>query len=353
MDPYKTLGVDKNASEADIKKAFRAQAKKHHPDKGGDEAEFKKINQAYEVLGDKQKRAQYDQFGSMGGQGGVGGSQGFSGNAGGFSAQDFSGFEDIFSSFFGGGGFGGAGGSRNPRAPQRGSDLEVEADITFADSVKGVTKKFKARRYKACDACEQKGGSGQKTCDTCKGSGQVSQQFQTPFGTVAQQTPCGTCHGTGQTFESLCKMCHGETRYEDKSTIEVNIPAGIQHGQTLRMRGDGDAGKYGGPAGDFYVHIRVKPDPAWQREGLDLVQTLEVPVFSALKGTKLDVKTFWGQASLEIPPLTADRTRLTITGQGIKSKSQVGNAMVIIKHKFPKKVSKKLAELLEQAEKEA
>ena len=232
-NPYKILGVDKSASQADIKKAYRAKAKQHHPDKGGDEAEFKKINQAYETLGNEQKRAQYDQFGSASQQGGFGGGQG--GGFGGFSAQDFGGFEDVFSSFFGGGG----GQSRNPRAPQRGSDLEVEADITFAESVTGTTKKFSARRYKACEACDKKGGTGEKTCPTCGGSGQVTQTFQTPFGNVQQKATCGTCHGSGKTFENLCKVCHGETRYEDKTTIEVKIPAGIKSGQTLRMRQDG------------------------------------------------------------------------------------------------------------------
>jgi len=352
MNPYKILGVDKSASQSDIKKAYRAKAKQHHPDKGGDEAEFKKINQAYEVLGNEQKRSQFDQFGATGPQGGFGGFGGAGASTGpsGFSAQDFGGFEDVFSSFFGGGG---GGRSRNPRAPQRGADLEVEADITFAESVTGVTKKFSARRYKACEKCDQKGGSGEKTCSTCGGSGQVTQTFQTPFGNVQQKATCGTCHGSGQTFENLCKTCHGETRYEDKTTIEVKIPAGIKSGQTLRMRQDGDAGKYGGPAGDFYVHIRVAEDKHWEREGLDLVQNLEVPVFEALKGTEVKAKTFWGTETLEVPPLTADNTRLKIKGQGIKRDGQAGDHIVVVKHKLPKKVSKKLNELLEQAAKEA
>ena len=365
-NPYSILGVDKSASQADIKKAYRAKAKQHHPDKGGDEVEFKKINQAYEVLGDEKKRAQFDQFGTAGPQGGFGGgagaqgfgggagAQGFGGGAGAqgfgdFSAQGFGGFEDIFSSFFEGGSVQ----SRNPRAPQRGSDLEVEADITFAESVTGTTKKFSARRYKACAKCDGQGGSGLKTCATCNGTGQIAQTFQTPFGNVQQQTTCGTCHGTGQTFEKICDQCHGETRYEDKTTIEVKIPAGIKSGQTLRMRQDGDAGKYGGPAGDFYVHIRVAEDKHWEREGLDLLQTLEVPVFEALKGTTVKVKTFWGTEELEVPALTSDQTRISIKGQGIKRDGQAGDHIAVIKHKMPKKVNKKLGALLEQAAKEA
>lgn len=346
-NPYNILGVEKSASQADIKKAYRAKAKKHHPDKGGDEADFKKINQAYETLGSEQKRSQYDQFGSASQQAGAGGGQ--AGGFGGFNAQDFGGFEDVFSSFFGGGG----GRSHNPRAPQRGSDLEVEADITFAESVTGVTKKFGARRYQACKTCDQKGGSGQKTCGTCHGKGQVTQTFQTPFGNVQQQATCGACHGSGTSFEELCKTCHGETRFEDKTQIEVKIPAGIADGQTVRMRSEGDAGKFGGPGGDFYVHIRVKQDKHWQREGLDLVQDLNIPVFTALKGTEAEVKTFWGKETLTVPALTADNTRLRIKGQGIKRDGQVGDHIVVIKYKLPKKVSKKLADLLQQAEKEA
>ncbi len=347
-NPYHILGVDKSASAADIKKAYRNKAKQHHPDKGGDEAEFKKVNQAYEILGDAQKKSQYDQFGAAGAQGGFGGGgagQGF----GGFSAQDFGGFEDIFSNFFGGGG----GRSQNPRAPQRGSDLEVEADITFAESITGTTKKFSARRYKACTACNMQGGTGQKTCPTCGGSGQVTQTFQTPFGNVQQKTTCGTCHGSGVTFEHICKVCKGETRYEEKSTIEVKIPAGIQSGQTLRMRQDGDAGKYGGPAGDFYIHIRVANDKTWDREGPDLIQTLEVPVFEALQGTNVKVKTFWGTEELEIPALTTDQTRLKIKGQGIKRDGQAGDHIVVVKHKMPRKISKKLNNILSDAVKEA
>ena len=353
QNPYDILGVKKDASAADIKKAFRAKAKQHHPDKGGDEAEFKKINQAYEILSDSTKRAQYDQFGSTGGPGGFGGGHGGGQSYGGFSQQDFGGFEDIFSSFFGGGGGSGFGGqSRNPRAPQKGSDLEVEADITFAESVTGVSKSFRARRYKACDKCEQKGGSGQTSCSTCNGTGQVTQRFQTPFGTVQQQTTCGTCHGSGQTFENLCSQCHGETRYEDKATIEVKIPAGIQSGQTVRLRDEGDAGKNGGPYGDFYVHVRVAPDKDWQREGLDLVKILEVPVFEAIAGTTIKVKTFWGEETLEIPALTSVKTRLKIKGQGIKRDGQAGDHITVVKHKMPRKISKKLADLLEQAQKE-
>lgn len=345
-NPYTILGVNKLASQTDIKKAYRTLAKKYHPDKGGSEAKFKKINQAYEILGDEQKRAQFDRFGSAGAQNGFGGSsQGF----GGFSTQNFGGFEDIFSSFFGGGGTQ----QRNPRTPQRGSDLEVEADITFAESITGTTKKFSARRYKACKTCNGKGGSGEKSCSTCGGRGQVTQTFQTPFGNVQQQSTCGACHGSGQTFENLCKTCHGETCFEDKTTIEVKVPAGIQSGQTLRLRGDGDAGKHGGSAGDFYVHIRVADDKQWTREGLDLRQTLEVPIFEALKGSQVKVKTFWGSESLTIPPLTADKTWLKIKGQGIKRDGQMGDHIVEINHKLPRKISKKLDDLLTQASQEA
>ncbi len=345
--PYEILGVSKNASKADIKKAFREKAKKHHPDKGGDEATFKKINQAYEILGDDQKRAQYDQFGSMGGRpGGMGG--GFQGQNVNF---DFGGadFEDIFSSFFGG--VSGRTQARNQENYQKGADLEVDIEISFEDSVKGKTEKLTARRYKTCDKCNGKGGEGEKTCPTCNGSGYATKQFQTPFGVAQQRTTCGTCHGTGKTFENLCKKCAGEGRIEEKTTIEINIPAGIEHGMTLRLRGEGDAGKNGGPAGDLYVHVSVPPSREFSREGLHLTTTLEVPILEAITGTEKEVKTFWEKTTITIPEKTQDGQILRIKGEGIKRDGQIGDHLVKVVHQMPKKISSKLKAKLEEAQK--
>ncbi len=343
-DYYDILGVKKDATKAEIKKAYRAKAKQYHPDKGGDEAKFKEINNAYETLSDDQKRAQYDQFGSAGpNMGGFGG--GFSGQAGGgFSAQDFGGFEDVFSSFFGGQH---SGGQRQSQQNTRGSDLEVEVNLPFDEAVKGVTKTFTARRYESCDSCDGKGGSGQKKCNMCDGKGSMTQQFQTPFGTVQQNRTCSQCHGTGKVFENICKKCTGEGRIEKKSKIEVKIPAGIEHGTTLRVQGKGDAGKNGGRNGDLFVHVGVMPSPKFARRGLDLLSTLEIPVFDAILGGKFPVETFWGTVDLKVPENTRDGQVLRIKGKGIKSSGRVGDHLVKVKYIMPKKITSKIRAALE------
>ena len=340
---YDLLGVDKSASKDEIKKAFRAKAKTHHPDKGGDEADFKRINQAYETLSDPQKKSRYDQFGAAGSQGG--------GGFGGFDPSQFSGsqnfdfgggFEDIFSSFFGGGGGGRQAQARN----QKGSDLEVEVTLDFAESINGVAKDFPARRFEPCDKCEHQGGDGEQTCSTCKGSGSIAQQFQTPFGTVSQQTTCGTCHGTGKTFKNLCTKCHGEGRVEDKTKISIKIPGGISNGTTLRFRGKGDAGKNGGETGDLYVHVRVKTSPDFERRGADLVSELKISIFEGVAGGKFPMKTFWGKVDLTVPEKTPDGALLRIKGKGVKRDGQAGDHLVRITHVMPKKISKEMRESL-------
>ncbi|HEY5714003.1 MAG TPA: DnaJ C-terminal domain-containing protein, partial [Candidatus Gracilibacteria bacterium] len=309
-DYYEILGLKKGASKADIKKAYRAKAKEHHPDKGGDEKVFKEINQAYETLGDDQKKTQYDQYGSAGPQFGGGGRGGFSAN---FNASDFGGFEDIFSSFFGGG-MGGQGsrGKGQGSRDKRGSDLEVSVKLSFEDAMNGTTKVFKASRYKSCQKCEGKGGSGQKTCQTCKGSGSVAQKFQTPFGMVQQQTTCTSCLGVGFEFETTCGTCHGEGRIESKDYVEIKIPAGVDDGTTLRFKGKGDMGRQGAAAGDLYVHIQVEFSSKFQRDGLNIVSTLEIPILEAIVGCEKPVETFWGKVDLKIPEKTPDQRVLRI-----------------------------------------
>ncbi len=344
-DYYDILGVSKNASKGEIKKAFRAKAKKHHPDKGGDEAEFKKINEAYGTLSDDQKKSQYDQFGSAGANMG-GGMGGFSQGGGGFGG----GFEDIFSNFFGGQQQGGQ--SRTTRE-QKGSDLEVEVEITFAEAMNGVIKHFPARRFKSCEPCSGKGGSGEKLCGNCGGSGYGVKQFQTPFGVIEQKVACESCHATGKTFENECKKCHGEGRKEEKTKIEVPIPAGISDNTTLRMSREGDAGKFGGPAGDLYIHIRVHSDHRFERQGMDLVSQLEISVFEAIGGCSKEVETFWDTVTMKIPEGTREGQFLRIKNHGVKRDGQLGHHLVEIKFKMPKKITPKLKEILEDAEKEA
>ncbi len=353
MNPYETLGVSKSASKDEIKKAFRTKAKKHHPDKGGDAEAFKKINEAYETLSDDRKKAQYDQFGSMGGSAG-GGAGGFGGFQGGNVDFDFGGmggaggFEDVFSSFFGGVN----NRTQQRNTPQRGSDLEVDVTLDFDEAVKGISKTFPARRYESCHKCDTKGGEGQKTCSTCSGSGTMAQKFQTPFGVVQQQTTCGTCHGTGKTFETLCTGCKGDGRVENKSNIEVKIPAGLEDNTTLRMRGKGDAGKNGAGSGDLYIHIRVTPSKTFRRSGLNLESDLEVSIFDAILGTEVEVKTFWGKETITVPEKTEDGSIIKIVNQGIKRDGQSGDHLVKIKHVMPSKLSSKMRDLLEKVKKE-
>lgn len=354
QNPYDVLGVNKNSTDKEIKKAFREKAKKHHPDKGGDEAEFKKINEAYDVLGDKQKRAQYDQFGSVGG--GMGGNGGFGGfGGGGFNAQDFSDAFGGFSDFFGGnsgfGGFGGFGGGGR-RQSTKGADLEVELEITFEESMEGVKKSFPVRSQITCDDCDGKGGEDEETCSECHGTGSVAQKFQTPLGVIQQQQVCPKCHGKGKTFKKVCKSCHGEGRKEDRHTLEVKIPQGIEHGTTLRIRGKGDAGKNGSPAGDLYIHIRVKPSKEFVRQGTNIITELEVPILKAILGGKFTVKTFWGEGELTLPENTRDGQTFRLTGKGVKRDGQAGDHLVKVKYEMPKKISKKFRENLESAQEE-
>lgn len=351
-DYYKALGVARDADAATIKKAFREKARQHHPDKGGDEKEFRKINEAYEVLSDKQKRAQYDQFGSVGGHfGGAGGFNDFSG-FGGFSAGDASGFEDIFSSFFGGGGFGGAAQGQSAKRSRRGADLEVDLELTFEEAIKGVEKTFTSRHNAPCQTCDGKGGEGKKTCDTCGGRGFVSQQMRTPFGVVSQRTVCPACDGEGETFETPCKTCHGEGRTQQKIKITANIPAGVDDGETLRISGQGEAGRRGGAAGDFYVHIHVAPSDSFVRRGLDIQSILELNVFEALLGGTKDVKTIHGKVELTYPEGTKDGQILRLRGKGVERNGRSGDHLVRIEYIMPKKITPKLKELLEQAQKE-
>lgn len=281
-DFYTILGVDKKASKSEIKKAFREAAKKHHPDKGGDAEKFKEINEAYEVLSDDQKRQQYDTFGSTGASGGFGGFSGFSG-FGGANGQtyhvNFDDIGDIFGSFFGGDPF--ARGQQWQSRPRRGSDLEVEAQLSFDESLKGVKKKFRSS-------------------------------------------------------------------YSDGGTLEVEIPAGIAHGNTLKMRGKGTPGQNGGPAGDLYIHILVKDSKQFIRRGMDIISELKVPVFEALIGGEYTVETFWGKSTITVPELTKDSAFIRIVGQGVKKGDQQGDHLVHIQHILPKKLTSKMRELLSQ-----
>ncbi|MCA9351277.1 J domain-containing protein [Patescibacteria group bacterium] len=338
-DYYKILGVEKNASDDEIKKAFRKIAHQHHPDKaGGDEKKFKEANEAYQVLSNKDKRAQYDRFGSAGPN--MGGAQGFGGfdfsgfqNAGGFDFGDID-LGDLF------------GGGRRSRR-RRGSDLQVRVELTFEEAVFGVKKSVTIDHTKSCDDCSGTGadkGSSMTTCPECDGRGKVQTQMMGIFATV---TDCPTCEGSGKVPEKKCDTCRGAGVTREKNTIEFTIPAGITSGDTLRITARGEAVK-GGPAGDLFVQILVKSHAKFRRNGLDLILEEEVPMSDAVLGatrtiTMLDDK----KIDVKVPAGTSHGTTLRVAGKGIVTDRAKGNLMIVIKIKVPKKLSKKAKEAME------
>jgi len=344
-DYYKTLGVDKSATADEIKKAFRKQAHKYHPDKkDGDEVKFKEANEAYQVLSDDKKRAQYDRFGSAGPN--MGGGQGFGGfdfsgfqqgGAGGFDFGDID-LGDIF-----GGGFGG--GRRSRR--RKGADMQMRIEIDFVDSVFGVKKTVNIEHSKTCSDCDGSGAestSDMKTCGQCDGQGKIQTQMMGIFATV---TECPTCQGHGEVPKNKCKKCKGAGVTREKDTIEFNIPAGIKHGDTLRITGRGEAIK-NGPAGDLFVQVLVKAHKTFKRNGLDLIMEHEIPMSDAVLGAKHTI-TLLDDAKIDvkIPTGTKHGTILRVSGKGIATDRMKGNLLIDVKIKIPKKLSKKAKEAIE------
>jgi len=354
-DFYGILGVDKSASQDDIKKAYRKMSKELHPDKhkGNKDAEqkFKEVNEAYEVLSDPQKRQMYDQFGSAG-PGGAGFGNAGAGGFGGFDFSNFAGdassFADIFEGFFGGGGGGG-----RRRGEERGQDREVEMQVDLSDVVEGVRRTFDLRRLRACDRCSGNGaepGASVVTCKECGGTGQVTRTAQSFFGVVQQRTVCPTCRGAGSIPEKTCTKCSGEGRLAETSAVTVDVPAGIDDGQTLRLRGEGDAGRRGSPAGDLYVHVRVKPDPRFTREGSDIRGETTVPVVDVLLGTEVEVPTVHGNVTLKVPAGSQPEQIFRIKGKGLPqlNSSRMGDHYVTLKVEIPTRLSREERKLLEE-----
>ena len=347
QDFYHTLGLSRDADEAAIKKAYRDLSKKWHPDKHkGDkeaEAKFKDINEAYEVLGNKQRRAQYDQFGSTGGPGG----QGF--DFSGFQSGEFSGLGDIFESFFGGGG----GFSQRRQADQRGGDMQVRIQVDFMESVSGTKKTMKLDRLIACDAC---GGSGAEkdaktvTCRECGGTGQITRTAQSFFGTIQQSVLCSSCQGAGTVPDKKCTSCQGEGRRKASKEVTVEIPAGIHDGQTIRVSGQGEAGRQGAPAGDLYVIIQVKADPRFHRQGDDIQSEATISVPDAILGTTITVETVQGETTLKVPEGTQSGQVLRLKGKGmpILNSSRHGDHYVTVAVSIPKKLSRAEKKLIEE-----
>ncbi|HTK59751.1 MAG TPA: molecular chaperone DnaJ [Candidatus Baltobacteraceae bacterium] len=347
-DYYQILGLSKGASEADIKKAFRELAHKHHPDKeGGDEAKFKEINEAYQVLSNPQKKAQYDQYGQtfdQGGQGGFGGFGGFQGGGANFDMGDIS---EMFGDMFG---FGGRGGGRRQA---RGGDIEVNAQIAFHEAAFGAEKTFELYKPVACAACSGTGippGAKMQTCKRCEGKGRVRQVQRTMLGSFETVATCGECHGAGNIPEQRCKECAGEGVKREKSSVTVKIPAGIDDGETIRVSGGGEAGVRGTPSGDLYLHIRVKSDPRFERDGFDVYSNLEIGFADAALGTTRPVETVDGELEIKIPSGVQSGEEIRLKSRGIPHLRGParGDHFVRIIVKTPKHLSRKAKELLQE-----
>mgnify|MGYP002594771776 CR=1 FL=1 len=318
-DYYEVLGVSKGASEEEIKKAYKKLARKYHPDMnpGDKEAEekFKEVNEANEVLSDPEKKARYDQFGFAGvdpsyGAGAGGGAYG----AGGF---DFGDLGDIFGSFFGGG-FGG--GRRNPNAPQRGESIRASLSVEFTEAAFGCEKSITIDRFEQCPTCKGKGcapGTTPEVCTECHGTGTVTQAQRTPFGMMQSQTVCPKCRGKGQIIHQPCPDCRGAGVVRKRRTIQVNIPAGIDNGQTISLRGQGHAGKNGGPAGDLLVTVMVQPHDVFRRDGTAVFCEAPITFTQAVLGAELEIPTIDGKVKYTIPEGTQTGTVFRLKGKGI------------------------------------
>ena len=351
-DYYEVLGVGKDASADEIKKAFRRAATQHHPDKGGDEAKFKELNEAYEVLKDTSKRQRYDQFGHAG----VGSSAASDGNPfGGFGGGggervnfDFGdlGLGDILGSFFGGG----FGGSQQGSRQSRGRDVETSLELGFEEAIFGVEKTIPLAMADTCHHCNGKTvepGFELKTCDTCKGSGQVMHVTRTVFGNIQQATICHTCKGTGKIPEKVCSVCHGKGTEEKRQDITLKVPAGIDDGAVIRLREHGEA-IANGPKGDLYVNIRVKPHKKFTREG-DLVLSEEhVDMVDATLGTEIEVATVDGPIRMKVPAGTQSGSDFKLSNHGVphlKTNTRGGHIVTIVVD-TPTKLSKEQDGLL-------
>ena len=366
-DYYKTLGISKDASDDEIKKAFRKLAHKYHPDKGGgDEAKFKEINEAYQVLSDKQKRAQYDQFGSAfeGAGGGAGAGAGgfdFSGFSGGGPGGvkfefggDGGGFGDIFGDIFGGG----AGGKKQQ---ERGNDISVDVEIALEEAVTDTERDINIYLSSVCSKCDGSGaesGSSVRSCKICGGTGQVRKERRTILGTFAQMEVCQDCQGQGEKPEKNCAKCGGDGRTKENKNIKIKIPAGIADGQTIRLSGQGEVGfrpKSGKSVpGDLYITVHISSHHIFERSGDDVIYNLEINFSQAVLGDKIKVPTLYGDVNLKIPSGIQSGKIIKLNDKGLPHLQGrgKGNMFVVVKIKTPGKISKRQKRLLEELKKE-
>ena len=343
-DYYEVLGVSKSASKDEIKKAYRRLAMKNHPDRNpGDEdaeARFKEASEAYEVLSDDQQRATYDQFGHAGMGGAAGGGAGFGGGGAGFGDI----FGDIFSDIFGGGGMGGG----RSRAA-RGADLRYDLDLELETAVDGDTIEIRIPTLEQCETCGGDGaepGSPVDTCDTCKGQGQVRIQQ----GFLSIQQACPDCQGSGKKIRNPCKKCQGDGRVQSSKTLSVKVPPGVDNGDRIRLSGEGEAGEMGGPAGDLYVQINVKPHEFFVRDGNNLRANVPVDMITAALGGEIDVPTLKGKVSLRVPAETQSGKTFRLRGKGVQSvrTSSPGDLLVKVSVETPVNLNSKHKKLLEE-----
>ena len=348
-DYYEVLGVSKDASADEIKKAFRRKAVELHPDRGGDEEKFKEVNEAYEVLKDPSKRQRYDQFGHAGVGGGAGGGNPFEGFGQGQNVNfDFGdlGLGDIFSSFFGGQP------SAGRQRQARGNDVETRIEITFEEAVFGTEVDLHLNLEDTCSHCKgttAEPGYGLKTCGTCKGSGQVVTATRTIFGNIQQAMVCPTCKGTGNVPEKECSVCHGKGTERRQQTVQLRVPAGIDDGATIRLRERGEA-IANGPKGDLYVHVRVKAHKHFTREGDLILSEEHVGMVQAALGTEIDIDTVDGKVRMKVPAGTQSGTDFKLSGHGVPhvQRETRGAHIVTIVVDTPTKLTKQQKELLEQ-----
>ncbi len=349
-DYYEVLGVDRNATQEEIKKAYRRLSKKYHPDinKAPDAAEkFKEIQEAYEVLGDEQKRANYDRFGTADPNQGFGGFGSDFGGFGGFS--DSFGFDDIFETFFGGA----TRRRSNPNAPRQGADIQYSMTITFEEAVFGKEVDIQIPREEECDTCHGSGakpGTSPEQCPHCHGTGQISSEQTTPFGRIVNRRVCYHCNGTGQYIRQKCTTCRGTGRVKKRKKIHIKIPAGINDGQQLRVPGQGEPGINGGPPGDLYISFTVKPHDFFERDGDDIYCVIPITFVQAALGDEIEVPTLYGKVKLKIPAGTQSGTKFRLRGKGVKNVrgSGTGDQHITVKVVTPTKLTEKQKQLLRE-----
>lgn len=355
-DYYEVLGVDKNASDAEIKSAFRKKAKEFHPDLNKDDPtaadKFKEAQEAYEVLSDESKRKMYDQYGHAGVDSGAAG--GYGGYSGGFNASDFD-FGDIFDTIFGagGGGFGGFsgfGGNSSSSRASRGSDVLMRMDLDFEEAIYGCEKKFSLDVVEDCDECHGNGGFDREECKTCHGSGTITSQQQTILGSFMSRTTCPDCNGKGVTYKRKCSECNGKGKIKKKKNLTINIPAGIATGDRQRLSGKGNPGANGGDNGDLYIEFIVAEHEYYERENDDIYLEVPLTLTEAILGCKKTIPTLYGNLKINIAPGTNSGDKERIRGKGVDNKyhHHKGDMFIIFKVILPKKLSREQKNLIEK-----